>query len=379
MIAVPDNLLLLPHIQKVITAYKHQYNQNSYGGLYIKSIKTELNYYEVLDGAEVYKRGKVKEFLYKITNFIGLTNKNLELVEFNISNLRNWVYYPTLDSKPTEVGIKRFEYEYRECNWTKRPEFNFSIPETLSKMHNIPIITRQMVIEAVNKALHINNGQMTLYVRDVEVDGKLCTIKFIFDIVSYETNYVPVEDDITKLGQEALTNFLSNVKNHAMLTKINSIENGKVNINKDGTENYVLDEYIPSIEEMIMFSDFAIKQNGIDLKTYFTKKLENYERTELRVFYDKSQALNYIDPKTIFNEAAADKEDEIKPKAVKTRVRKKKEEVKKETAEEKVIKDTKVKVRKTTTKTTKTTKKKDDEKEKKTTTRKTAAKKKKEN
>ena len=378
MIAVPDNLLLLPHIQKVITAYKHQYNQNSYGGLYVKSIKTELNYYEVLDGAEAYKRGKVKEFLYKITNFIGLTNKNLELVEFNISNLRNWVYYPTLDSKPAEVGIKRFEYEYRECNWTKRPEFNFSIPETLSKMHNIPIITRQMVIETVNKALHINNGQMTLYVRDVEVDGKLCTIKFIFDIVSYETNYVPVEDDITKLGQEALTNFLSNVKNHAMLTKINSIENGKVNINKDGTENYVLDEYIPSIEEMIMFSDFAIKQNGIDLKTYFTKKLENYERTELRVFYDKSQALNYIDPKTIFNEAAADKEDEIKPKAVKTRVRKKKEEVKKETAEEKVIKDTKVKVRKTTAKTTKNTKKKDDEKEKKT-TRKTAAKKKKEN
>ena len=379
MIAVPDNLLLLPHIQKVINAYKHQYNQNSYGGLYVKSIKTELNYYEVLDGAEAYKRGKVKEFLYKITNLIGLTNKNLELVEFNISNLRNWVYYPTLDPKPTEVGIKRFEYEYRECNWTKRPEFNFSIPETLSKMHNIPIITRQMVIEAVNKALHINNGQMTLYVRNVEVDGKLCTIKFIFDIVSYETNYVPVEDDITKLGQEALTNFLSNVKNHAMLTKINSIENGKVNINKDGTENYVLDEYIPSIEEMIMFSDFAIKQNGIDLKTYFTKKLENYERTELRVFYDKSQALNYIDPKTIFNEAAADKEDEIKPKAVKTRVRKKKEEVKKETAEEKVIKDTKVKVRKTTTKTSKTTKKKDDEKEKKTTTRKTAAKKKKEN
>ena len=378
MIAVPDNLLLLPHIQKVITAYKHQYNQNSYGGLYVKSIKTELNYYEVLDGAEAYKRGKVKEFLYKITNFIGLTNKNLELVEFNISNLRNWVYYPTLDSKPAEVGIKRFEYEYRECNWTKRPEFNFSIPETLSKMHNIPIITRQMVIETVNKALHINNGQMTLYVRDVEVDGKLCTIKFIFDIVSYETNYVPVEDDITKLGQEALTNFLSNVKNHAMLTKINSIENGKVNINKDGTENYVLDEYIPSIEEMIMFSDFAIKQNGIDLKTYFTKKLENYERTELRVFYDKSQALNYIDPKTIFNETAADKEDEIKPKAVKTRVRKKKEEVKKETAEEKVIKDTKVKVRKTTAKTTKNTKKKDDEKEKKT-TRKTAAKKKKEN
>ena len=224
MIAVPDNLLLLPHIQKVITAYKHQYNQNSYGGLYVKSIKTELNYYEVLDGAEAYKRGKVKEFLYKITNLIGLTNKNLELVEFNISNLRNWVYYPTLDPKPTEVGIKRFEYEYRECNWTKRPEFNFSIPETLSKMHNIPIITRQMVIETVNKALHINNGQMTLYVRNVEVDGKLCTIKFIFDIVSYETNYVPVEDDITKLGQEALTNFLSNVKNHAMLTKIYQVQ-----------------------------------------------------------------------------------------------------------------------------------------------------------
>ena len=378
MIAVPDNLLLQPHIQKVINAYKHQYNQNSYGGLYVKSIKTELNYYEVLDGTEAYKRGKVKEFLYKITNFLGLTNKNLELVEFNISNMRNWLYYPTLDAKPAEIGIKRYEYEYRECNWTKRPEFNFSIPEVLSEMHNIPIITRQMVIEAVNKALHINNGQMTLYVRDVEVDGKLCTIKFIFDIVSYETNYVPVEDDITKLGQEALTNFLSNVKNHAMLTKINSIENGKVNINKDGTENYVLDEYIPSIEEMIMFSDFAIKQNGIDLKTFFKKKLENYERTELQAFYDKSQLLNYIDPKTIFNEAAADKEDEIKPKAVKTRVRKKKEEVKKETAEEKVIKDTKVKVRKTTTKTTKTTKKKDDEKEKKT-TRKTAAKKKKEN
>jgi hypothetical protein len=220
---------------------------------------------------------------------------------------------------------------------------------------------------------------MTLYVRDVEVDGKLCVIKFIFDIVSYETNYVPVEDDITKLGQEKLMNFLSNVKNHAMLTKINSIENGKVNIAKDGTETYVLDEYIPSIEEMIMFSDFAIKQNGIDLKTFFKKKLENYERTELQAFYDKSQLLNYIDPKTIFNEAAADKEDEIKPKAVKTRVRKKKEEVKKETADEKVIKDTKVKVRKTTTKTTKTTKKKDDEKEKKTSTRKTAAKKKKEN
>ena len=378
MIAVPDNLLLQPHIQKVINAYKHQYNQNSYGGLYVKSIKTELNYYEVLDGTEAYKRGKVKEFLYKITNFFGLTNKNLELVEFNISNMRNWLYYPTLDVKPAEIGIKRYEYEYRECNWTKRPEFNFSIPEVLSEMHNIPIITRQMVIEAVNKALHINNGQMTLYVRDVEVDGKLCVIKFIFDIVSYETNYVPVEDDITKLGQEALTNFLSNVKNHAMLTKINSIENGKVNINKDGTENYVLDEYIPSIEEMIMFSDFAIKQNGIDLKAFFKKKLENYERTELQAFYDKSQLLNYIDPKTIFNEAAADKEDEIKPKAVKTRVRKKKEEVKKETAEEKVIKDTKVKVRKTTTKTTKTTKKKDDEKEKKT-TRKTAAKKKKEN
>lgn len=379
MIAVPDNLLLQPHIQKVINAYKHQYNQNSYGGLYVKSIKTELNYYEVLDGTEAYKRGKVKEFLYKITNFFGLTNKNLELVEFNISNMRNWLYYPTLDAKPAEIGIKRYEYEYRECNWTKRPEFNFSIPEILSEMHNIPIITRQMVIEAVNKALHINNGQMTLYVRDVEVDGKLCVIKFIFDIVSYETNYVPVEDDITKLGQEALTNFLSNVKNHAMLTKINSIENGKVNINKDGTENYVLDEYIPSIEEMIMFSDFAIKQNGIDLKTFFKKKLENYERTELQAFYDKSQLLNYIDPKTIFNETAADKEDDIKPKAVKTRVRKKKEEVKKETAEEKVIKDTKVKVRKTTTKTTKATKKKNDEKEKKTTTRKTAAKKKKEN
>jgi hypothetical protein len=236
-----------------------------------------------------------------------------------------------------------------------------------------------MVIEAVNKALHINNGQMTLYVRNVEVDGKPCTIKFIFDIVSYDTNYVPVEDDITKLGQEALTNFLSNVKNHAMLTKINSIENGKVNIEKDGTETYVLDEYIPSIEEMIMFSDFALKQNGIELKAFFKKKLENYERTELQAFYDKSQLLNYIDPKTIFNEAAADNEDDIKPKAVKTRVRKKKEEVKKETAEEKVIKDTKVKVRKTTTKTTKTTKKKDDEKEKKTTTRKAAAKKKKEN
>ena len=379
MIAVPDNLLLQPHIQKVINAYKHQYNQNSYGGLYVKSIKTELNYYEVLDGTEAYKRGKVKEFLYKITNFFGLTNKNLELVEFNISNMRNWLYYPTLDAKPAEIGIKRYEYEYRECNWTKRPEFNFSIPEILSKMHNIPIITRQMVIEAVNKALHINNGQMTLYVRDIEVDGKLCVIKFIFDIVSYETNYVPVEDDITKLGQEALTNFLSNVKNHAMLTKINSIENGRVNIAKDGTETYVLDEYIPSIEEMIMFSDFALKQNGIDLKTFFKKKLENYERTELRAFYDKSQLLNYIDPKTIFNEAAADKEDDIKPKAVKTRVRKKKEEVKKETADEKVIKDTKVKVRKTTTKTTKTTKKKNDEKEKKTTTRKTAAKKKKEN
>lgn len=379
MIAVPDNLLLQPHIQKVINAYKHQYNQNSYGGLYVKSIKTELNYYEVLDGTEAYKRGKVKEFLYKITNFFGLTNKNLELVEFNISNMRNWLYYPTLDAKPAEIGIKRYEYEYRECNWTKRPEFNFSIPEILSKMHNIPIITRQMVIEAVNKALHINNGQMTLYVRDIEVDGKLCVIKFIFDIVSYETNYVPVEDDITKLGQEALTNFLSNVKNHAMLTKINSIENGRVNIAKDGTETYVLDEYIPSIEEMIMFSDFALKQNGIDLKTFFKKKLENYERTELRAFYDKSQLLNYIDPKTIFNEAAADKEDDIKPKAVKTRVRKKKEEVKKETADEKVIKDTKVKVRKTATKTTKTTKKKNEEKEKKTTTRKTAAKKKKEN
>ena len=379
MIAVPDNLLLQPHIQKVINAYKHQYNQNSYGGLYVKSIKTELNYYEVLDGTEAYKRGKVKEFLYKITNFFGLTNKNLELVEFNISNMRNWLYYPTLDAKPAEIGIKRYEYEYRECNWTKRPEFNFSIPEILSKMHNIPIITRQMVIEAVNKALHINNGQMTLYVRDIEVDGKLCVIKFIFDIVSYETNYVPVEDDITKLGQEALTNFLSNVKNHAMLTKINSIENGRVNIAKDGTETYVLDEYIPSIEEMIMFSDFALKQNGIDLKTFFKKKLENYERTELQAFYDKSQLLNYIDPKTIFNEAAADKEDDIKPKAVKTRVRKKKEEVKKETADEKVIKDTKVKVRKTATKTTKTTKKKNEEKEKKTTTRKTAAKKKKEN
>ena len=65
MIAVPDNLLLQPHIQKVINAYKYQYNQNSYGGLYVKSIKTELNYYEVLDGAEAYKRGKVKEFLYK--------------------------------------------------------------------------------------------------------------------------------------------------------------------------------------------------------------------------------------------------------------------------------------------------------------------------
>ena len=379
MIAVPDNLLLQPHIQKVINAYKHQYNQNSYGGLYVKSIKTELNYYEVLDGTEAYKRGKVKEFLYKITNFFGLTNKNLELVEFNISNMRNWLYYPTLDAKPTEIGIKRYEDEDRECNWTKRPEFNFSIPEILSEMHNIPIITRQMVIEAVNKALHINNGQMTLYVRDIEVDGKLCVIKFIFDIVSYETNYVPVEDDITKLGQEKLMNFLSNVKNHAMLTKINSIENGKVNIAKDGTETYVLDEYIPSIEEMIMFSDFALKQNGIDLKTFFKKKLENYERTELRAFYDKSQLLNYIDPKTIFNEAAADKEDDIKPKAVKTRVRKKKEEVKKETADEKVIKDTKVKVRKTATKTTKTTKKKNEEKEKKTTTRKTAAKKKKEN
>jgi hypothetical protein len=379
MIAVPDNLLLQPHIQKVINAYKHQYNQNSYGGLFVKSIKTELNYYEVLDGTEAYKRGKVKEFLYKITNFFGLTNKNLELVEFNISNMRNWLYYPTLDAKPAEIGIKRYEYEYRECNWTKRPEFNFSIPEALSEMHNIPIITRQMVIEAVNKALHINKGQMTLYVRDVEVDGKLCVIKFIFDIVSYETNYVPVEDDITKLGQEKLMNFLSNVKNHAMLTKINSIENGKVNIAKDGTETYVLDEYIPSIEEMIMFSDFALKQNGIELKSFFKKKLENYERTELQAFYDKSQLLNYIDPKTIFNEAAADKEDEIKPKAVKTRVRKKKEEVKKETADEKVIKDTKVKVRKTTTKTTKTTKKKDDEKEKKTSTRKTAAKKKKEN
>ena len=376
MIAVPDNLLLQPHIQKVINAYKYQYNQNSYGGLYVKSIKTELNYYEVLDGAEAYKRGKVKEFLYKITNFFGLTNKNLEFVEFNISNMKNWLYYPTLDAKPAEIGIKRFVYEYRDGNWTKRPEFNFSIPEILSEIHNIPIITRQMVIEAVNKALHINNGQMTLYVRDVEVDGKLCTIKFIFDIVSYETNYIPIEDDITKLGQEALTNFLSNVKNHAMLTKINSIENGKVNIAKDGTETYVLDEYIPSIEEMIMFSDFALKQNGIELKEFFKKKLENYERTELQAFYDKSQLLNYIDPKTIFNEAAADKEDDIKPKAVKTRVRKKKEETKKETAEEKVIKDTKVKVAKTTTKTSK---KKGDEKEKKTTTKKTAAKKKKEN
>ena len=290
--------------------------------------------------------------------------------------MKNWLYYPTLDAKPAEIGIKRFVYEYREGNWTKRPEFNFSIPEILSEIHNIPIITRQMVIEAVNKALHINNGQMTLYVRDVEVDGKLCTIKFIFDIVSYETNYIPIEDDITKLGQEELTNFLSNVKNHAMLTKINSIENGKVNIAKDGTETYVLDEYIPSIEEMIMFSDFALKQNGIELKEFFKKKLENYERTELQAFYDKSQLLNYIDPKTIFNEAAADKEDDIKPKAVKTRVRKKKEETKKETAEEKVIKDTKVKVAKTTTKTSK---KKGDEKEKKTTTKKTAAKKKKEN
>jgi hypothetical protein len=220
---------------------------------------------------------------------------------------------------------------------------------------------------------------MTLYVRNVEIDGKPRTIKFIFDIVHYETNYIPVEDDITILGQSKLENFLSNVKNHAMLTKINSIENGKVNIAKDGTETYVLDEYIPSIEEMIMFSDFALKQNGIELKSFFKKKLENYERTELQAFYDKSQLLNYIDPKTIFNEAAADEEDDIKPKAVKTRVRKKKEEVKKETAEEKVIKDTKVKVRKTTTKTTKTTKKKDDEKEKKTTTRKTATKKKKEN
>jgi hypothetical protein len=124
-----------------------------------------------------------------------------------------------------------------------------------------------------------------------------------------------------------------------------------------------------------MFSDFALKQNGIDLKAFFTKKLENYERTELQVMYDKSQLLNYIDPNTIFNEAAADKEDEIKPKAVKTRVRKKKEE--NEAVKEKAIKDTKVKVKKTTVKTTKTTKTKDD-KEKKT-TKKTAAKKKKEN
>ena len=82
----------------------------------------------------------------------GLTNKNLEFVEFNISNMKNWLYYPTLDVKPAEIGIKRFVYEYREGNWTKRPEFNFSIPEILSEIHNIPIITRQMVIEAVNKA-----------------------------------------------------------------------------------------------------------------------------------------------------------------------------------------------------------------------------------
>ena len=378
MIAVPDNLLLQPHIQKVINAYKIQYNQNSYGGLFVKSIETELNYYEVLDGTEIYKRGKVKEFLYKITNYIGLTNKNLDLVEFNISNLRNWTYFPTLDSKPTEIGIKRVAYEYRECNWTKRPTFTFEIPKALSEMHNIPIITRQMVIDAINKALHISNGQMTLYVRNIEIDGKPRTIKFIFDIVHYETNYIPVEDDITKLGQSKLENFLSNVKNHAMLTKINSIENGMVNIAKDGIETYILDEYIPSIEEMIMFSDFALEQNGIDLKTFFTKKLENYERTELQVMYDKSQLLNYIDPNTIFNEAAADKEDEIKPKAVKTRVRKKKEE--NEAVKEKVIKDTKVKVKKTTVKTTKTTKttRKKDDKEKKT-TKKTAAKKKKEN
>jgi hypothetical protein len=367
-----------------------------------------LNYYEVLD----YKRSKLKTILYKITNYIGLTNKNFELAEFIIEDIKNLEYYTTPQAIENEIPLKRNADEYRTLVWTSRPKFTFSLPKELSYQYigkektpdinpfkkyinavingnidNIPIEhngefnTISNCLNMVDKNLRIEGNTLTLYVRDIMVDGKLHTIKFVFDVDDYEENYLPLEYDINKLGQNELVNFISNVNNYKMLTKISSIEAGKVIKDENGFEKYETDEYRPSIEEMIMFSDYAIKKYGINLKTYFQKKLENYERTELQAFYDKSQLLNYIDPKTIFNEAAADNEDDIKPKAVKTCVRKKKEELKKETAEEKVIKGTKVKVAKTTTKTTK---KKDEKKQetkdtlKKKASKKTVSKKKKE-
>lgn len=373
MIAVPENLLIEPHIQKVLRDYKNYYNRGDF--VYVKDIKAKLLSYTIFNGINIYTPSKFKKFIYRITNFLRLTNKNLDTVNIDISDICSWLYFPTVDIAQGEIGIKCYNNILYGVN-NPRYVFNFNIPSELSKV-TFYDNNMQSSIKKLKHTYRISNDNIwTLYVRNIKVDNKVCNIKFEFKILEYVPSRIPVEMDITLLGQNELKYFLSYYKNHALMTKINSIENGKVIQDQDGNEKYLLDEYVPSIEEMIMFSDYAIKKYGINLETYFKKKLENLEQKELKSAYNASQLTHYVDPETIFDNAAADKEDEIKIKAVKTRRGRKKTKDDKENENDKIIKETKVKVRSTAKKNDD---KKEDEKKKVRTTRKTAAKKKKEN
>lgn len=358
-ISLPKELRELPHIQKIINSYKLEHPAQSADFVYVKTLFARLNEYEVLHNGKPYNRSSWKNLLYKFTNAIGLTNKNLEYAEFDITNIKDWDYYSSLDNDA--ISFKRNEKEYDVKYNLERPMFTFRVSERITAVRmadsGIPK-TVESATNIIEEALGIKNYKLTLYVKNVKVDGLDCTIKFNFNVIGYKTNDVPIEDDITQLGLSKIINYFSAIKNCATIETIGIIESGE---DTDEQKSYptIREKYIPSIEELVMFSDYALNMYNIDLKEFFEEKKKKAEIKELYQKYVKSQEENYVDPSTIFSK----KEDEPKVKAVKTKVRKNTEETKEDVKKEEETKEEKPLIKSKTVKVKKVVEKTETEKE----------------
>lgn len=261
----------LPHCEKVLNDYIFNNLKLDIQYYNIKLIAVDdLGDFELLYKGKPYQIPLYKKVFYKITNFLKITNKNLSNLPIDVSveafNSSRPYYispdYPNSSSKcNNEIYLVNTGQKYKSDN-ANRYYLLLSSYKWYNKYD-------------LEKSLQINNNLLILYVRNVMVDGKNCTLKckFYVDTDSPWTyiraNQSPYEN-ISLLGQSIFKSYLNNIKNYKKAVDTDLICNEKDT------------NYIPSEEELIMLSDYALMKNHMDIKDFFDNLLLKRELNEMK-------------------------------------------------------------------------------------------------